>query len=169
MSNMELLSGAYDFHVHTAPDVMPRSVDDIGLAKLMKKAGMGGFIIKSHHSTSYGRADLVNRIVEGVKVFGGISLNNSIGGLNPQAVDVAGRMGAKMIWFPTVDAYNEKDKFLDRNNSKLPYWATIQRELYERGMLKPPIKIIDDEGKLLPAVDEILDLIKDYGMIMATG
>ncbi|MDS0256515.1 hypothetical protein ApAK_02290 [Thermoplasmatales archaeon AK] len=169
MKGLNLLKGAFDFHVHTSPDVMQRSIDDIDLARKMRDIGMGGFIIKSHHSTSYGRAKLVSKIVEGVQVFGGISLNNSIGGLNPQAVDVAGRMGAKMIWFPTVDAYNEKDKFLDKENKKLPYWATIQRELYEKGMLRAPIKAVDESGKLLPEVDEILDLIRDYGMIMATG
>ena len=169
MSDEKLLKGAFDLHVHSSPDVMRRSIDDIDLAKKMLDVGMGGFIIKTHHSTSYGRAKLVSKIVEGVQVFGGISLNNSIGGLNPQAVDVAGRMDAKMIWFPTVDAYNEKDKFLDKGNKKLPYWATIQRELYEKGILRPSIKIVDDDGKLLSVVDEILDLIKEYNMIMATG
>ncbi|HLH85797.1 MAG TPA: DUF6282 family protein, partial [Thermoplasmataceae archaeon] len=37
------------------------------------------------------------------------------------------------------------------------------------GMLRAPIKAVDESGKLLPEVDEILDLIRDYGMIMATG
>ena len=134
MNDSEVLKGAYDLHVHTAPDVMDRSIDDIDLAKLMKSKGMGGFVIKSHHSTSYGRATLVRKMVSGVNVFGGIALNNPMGGLNPQAVDTAGRMGAKIIWMPTVDADNEKGKFLDTSNKKLPYWANIQRELYNKVM-----------------------------------
>lgn len=164
-----LLKDAYDLHVHTAPDVMGRSVDDIDLAKLFKKRGMGGFVIKSHHSTSYGRAALVRKEVDGVNVFGGIALNNPLGGLNPQAVDTAGRMGAKIIWMPTVDSDNENGKFLDPNNKMLPYWAKIQRELYEKGMLRNPVSIRDEDGKLKEEVDEILDLISQYNMILATG
>lgn len=169
MNDSEVLKGAYDLHVHTAPDVMDRSIDDIDLAKLMKSKGMGGFVIKSHHSTSYGRATLVRKMVSGVNVFGGIALNNPMGGLNPQAVDTAGRMGAKIIWMPTVDADNEKGKFLDTSNKKLPYWANIQRELYNKGMLRDPISVKDENGKIKNEVDEIIELIVDYNMILATG
>ena len=169
MNDNEVLKGAYDLHVHTAPDVMDRSIDDIDLAKLMKSKGMGGFVIKSHHSTSYGRATLVRKMVPGVNVFGGIALNNPMGGLNPQAVDTAGRMGAKIIWMPTVDADNEKGKFLDTSNKKLPYWANIQRELYNKGMLRDPISVKDENGKIKNEVDEIIELIVDYNMILATG
>jgi predicted TIM-barrel fold metal-dependent hydrolase len=165
----EMINGAYDFHVHTAPDVMKRSVNDIELAKLAKKYGMGGFLIKSHHSTSYGRASLVREVVEGIKVFGGISLNNPLGGINPQAVDTAGRMGAKIIWMPTVDSDNEAGKFLDENNPKLPFWATIQRELYKKGILRPPIKVRNEDGKIKREIYEIIDLVKEYDMILATG
>ncbi len=165
----KLLKGAYDLHVHTSPDVLGRSIDDIDLAKMMKSRGMGGFVIKSHHSTSYGRATLVRKEVPGVNVFGGIALNNPLGGLNPQAVDTAGRMGAKIIWMPTVDADNEKGKFLDTTNKKLPYWANIQRELYNMGMLRDPISVKDENGKLKSEVDEILELIAKYNMILATG
>ena len=169
MNDNEVLKGAYDLHVHTAPDVMDRSIDDIDLAKLMKSKGMGEFVIKSHHSTSYGRATLVRKMVPGVNVFGGIALNNPMGGLNPQAVDTAGRMGAKIIWMPTVDADNEKGKFLDTSNKKLPYWANIQRELYNKGMLRDPISVKDENGKIKNEVDEIIELIVDYNMILATG
>ncbi|MEM4091334.1 MAG: DUF6282 family protein [Thermoplasmatales archaeon] len=167
--NEKLLKDVYDLHVHTSPDVMERSIDDIDLAKLMKRRGMGGFVIKSHHSTSYGRATLVRKEVPGLNVFGGIALNNPLGGLNPQAVDTAGRMGAKIIWMPTVDSDNEKDKFLDTTNEKLPYWANIQRELYKKGMLRPPISVKDENGKLKSEIDEILELISQYNMILATG
>lgn len=163
------MKNAYDLHVHTAPDVMNRKLDDLELAKRMRAAGMGGFVLKSHHSTTYGRANLVMKIVGGINAFGGFSLNNSMGGLNPQSVDTAGRMGAKIIWMPTVDSDNEKDKFLNKNDTKLPYWAVIQRELHEKGMLRPPISIFDEEGKLKQEMEEILELISQYNMIMATG
>ncbi len=148
---------------------MSRKVDDLELASRMKAAGMGGFVLKTHHSTTYGRATLVSKVISGIHAFGGISLNNSIGGLNPQAVDTAGRMGAKIIWMPTVDSDNEKDNFLKKDNPKLPYWAVIQRELHEKGMLKPFISAFDEDGNLKREVEEILDLISQYNMVLATG
>lgn len=163
------LEGAFDLHVHTAPDVMERKLDDIDLARMMRDKNMGGFVIKSHHSTTYGRAKLTSKIVQGVKVYGSIALNNPLGGLNPQAVDTAGRMGAKVIWLPTIDAINEEGKFLNKDTSKLPYWAAIQKELYEKNCLKPPVNLKDSSGHFKHEVGEILDFIKDYNMILATG
>jgi hypothetical protein len=37
-------------------------------------------------------------------VFGALTLNHSVGGLNPVAVEIAGRSGCKIVWMPTVDA-----------------------------------------------------------------
>lgn len=167
--NNNCLVGAVDMHVHTSPDVLVRSISDLQLAKLFRKNKMGGFVIKSHHSTSYGRAAVVSEVVPEVTTFGGISLNNSLGGLNPQAVDTAGRMGAKIIWMPTVDAINEKDKFLSMDKSKLPYWASIQQELYKQNRLRAPVDLKNSEGKFKDEVYIILDLIKEYNMILATG
>ncbi len=163
------MEGAFDLHVHTSPDVLERKVNDFELARLMQKEKMGGFVIKSHHSTTYGRASLATTEVQGVSVFGSIALNNPLGGLNLQAVDTAGRMGAKIIWMPTVDSVNEKGKFLTQDPAKLPYWAAIQKELHDQGRLKAPVDLKDENGNFKHEVGEIIDLIKDYNMILATG
>ncbi len=61
-------------------------------------------------------------------------LNHSVGGLNPVAVELAGRSGAKIVWMPTVDAANETAGRVDGPNTKLPFWAKIQRELAATGI-----------------------------------
>jgi hypothetical protein len=78
-------------------------------------------------------------------------------------------MGAKLVWMPTVDSMNESLKMSSQDEKKLPFWARMQRELKSEGLLKPPVKILDGSGKFLPELDEILDRIRKYKMILATG
>jgi sugar phosphate isomerase/epimerase len=165
----QCLHNAYDMHVHSAPDVMPRKADDFELARRARAVGMGGFVLKSHHVPTADRATLVNQIVAGVTVYGSITLNNFVGGLNPQAVDIAGRLGAKVVWLPTVDAANEADKLQQKDPKKLPYWAKIQQELAQEGHLRPPIDVVDAHGNLVAELYEIMDLIRQHNMVLATG
>jgi hypothetical protein len=54
------LEGAYDLHVHVAPDIIERRVDDIDLAREFLGHGMRGFILKSHYMPTAERAKVVN-------------------------------------------------------------------------------------------------------------
>src|ERR1700681_1553685 len=48
-SDSELnLKGAFDFHVHQAPDSSERVIDADDLARLAKESGMRGLIMKNH-------------------------------------------------------------------------------------------------------------------------
>ena len=78
-----LLQGAFDTHIHSSPDVLPRKFDDLDLIKRAVDAGMSGFVLKSHYICTADRATLLRQLFPGVRVFGGIVLNNSVGGLNP--------------------------------------------------------------------------------------
>ena len=81
-----LVSGAYDLHVHVAPDVMPRRVTDVQFARRCWDAGLAGFVLKSHYVPTAERAAVVNEALGGeVGVLGGLALNASIGGMNPLA------------------------------------------------------------------------------------
>ena len=86
---MNLLENAYDLHVHTAPDITGRRLDDFDMAERARSAGMKGFAIKCHQFQSGGRAALVRRQYPEINAVGGITLNNSVGGLNPMAVEMA--------------------------------------------------------------------------------
>src|SRR3954453_21199994 len=100
----ELLQGAYDVHIHIAPDVVPRIVDDVTLARRFLELGMAGFTLKSHYTSTAERAASVRAAVPGAEGKGAISLNRAVGGLNPLAVEVAAREGARTVWLPTVDS-----------------------------------------------------------------
>lgn len=104
----ELVRGAYDVHVHVAPDVVERITDDLSLAPRFAEAGLGGFVLKSHYFPTAERAAMVRRAVPGVGVVGAITLNGSVGGMNPLAVELAARAGARFVWLPTVDSANQR-------------------------------------------------------------
>ena len=45
----DLIRGGYDLHVHSAPDVLPRKMNDIEMARRIEESGMAGYAIKSHY------------------------------------------------------------------------------------------------------------------------
>jgi len=163
------LEGAYDLQVHVGPDVIARRIDDIDCAKEFIARGMKGFVLKSHYIQTGERAQVVTKAVPGSRVFGAVTLNHSVGGLNPVAVELAGRTGCKIVWMPTVDAKNETAGRLDGGTEKLPFWAKIQRELAAEGISPPPLSVIDESGDLTDAARRCLERIAKHNMILATG
>src|SRR5881409_1746702 len=85
------LEGAYDLQIHVGPDVIARRIDDIDCAREFLAHRMKGFVLKSHYIQTGERAQVVTKAVPGIKAFGALTLNHSVGGLNPVAVELAGR------------------------------------------------------------------------------
>ena len=82
-------------------------MDDIDVAVLAKRKGMRGLVLKNHVTMTADRAVLVMKTVPGIEIFGGIVLNNAVGGINPAAVEWMHRMSGgrgKVVWLPTFDS-----------------------------------------------------------------
>jgi hypothetical protein len=165
----ECLRGAYDLQVHVAPDVIERRIDDVDLAKEFLASGLSGFVLKSHYFPTAERAKVVCRAVPGIEAYGAVTLNHSVGGLNPVAVELAGRSGCKIVWMPTVDAANETAGRVDGPTTKLPFWAKIQRELAAMGIAPPPLSVLDATGAVSDVTRRCIELIARHDMILATG
>ncbi|HTU87445.1 MAG TPA: DUF6282 family protein [Solirubrobacteraceae bacterium] len=166
----ELLRGAYDTHMHISPDVVERIVDDITLARRFQELGMAGFVLKSHYGSTAERAAVVRAAVPGVDVLGAIALNRAVGGINPLAVEIAAREGARTVWLPTVDSVNESHEREAPAGAKVPVWVKLQLELREQGIEIPPVPVVNESnGTVLPEVREVLDMIARHGMVLATG
>jgi hypothetical protein len=165
----QAIQGAYDLQVHVAPDVIARRTDDIDLAKDFLARGLRGFVLKSHYVPTAERAQVVTKAVPGISAHGAITLNHSVGGLNPVAIEIAGRSGNKIVWFPTVDAANETAGRLDGGNTKLPFWAKIQREIAAAGITRAPMTVLDAQGEVSEEARQCLELIARHDMILATG
>ncbi len=168
----ELLRGAYDTHIHVAPDVVPRIVDDVTLAQRFATLGMDGFILKSHYTSTAERASVVRAAVPGVEALGAIVLNRAVGGMNALAVEVAAREGVRTVWMPTVDSVNEsheRDAWAGHEEVRAPVWVKLQLELREQGIEIPPVPVVDDSGAALPETRAVLDRIAQHGLLLATG
>src|SRR5215469_4264404 len=80
------LNGAIDFHVHQGPDSVDRVIDADDLARLAKKMGMRGMVMKNHWEGTAGLVYIVRKEVPGIELFGGITQDLAVGGINLEAV-----------------------------------------------------------------------------------
>ena len=166
----ELLRGAYDTHMHISPDVVERKIDDITLARKFAELGMDGLVLKSHYGSTAERAAVVRAAVPGMNALGAIALNRAVGGVNPLAVEIAAREGARTVWLPTVDSVNESHEREAPPGAKVPVWVKLQLELREQGIEIPPVPVVDPgDGTVLPELREVLAMIARHNMLLATG
>jgi hypothetical protein len=166
----ELVRGALDLHVHIGPDVPTRVIDDLDLARRCLELGLAGFGLKSHYTSTAERARVVSKAVPGVRVVGTLTLNRAVGGMNPIAVEIAAREGARIVWLPTFDSPAETAGRVEPEAGRhVPIWAKLQHELRALGMNVDPVHVRDDDGALLPETKQVLDTIARHGLVLATG
>jgi Family of unknown function (DUF6282) len=144
-------AGVIDMHVHSHPDVFGRSMDDVDVATLAKAKGMRGIVLKNHVTTTADRAALVMKAVPGIEVWGGIVLNNAVGGINPAAVEWMHRMyggRGKIVWLPTFDSDKHVKTLVNKDGSGI---------------------VVAPNGQVTPQVEEILKIIARENLVLATG
>lgn len=165
--DIELLRGACDLHCHTGPAMFERLVDDFEATEQARDSGMKALVLKDHHDDTSHRAYLVReKFTSDIEVFGSLVLNYSVGGLNPFAVDVAIKSGAKIIWMPTVDAKNHED-FYGELGQYGPMKLADEKTSQYRSM--KGITVLDDGGELLPEVYTVLELMAEADIILGTA
>ena len=160
-----LLTGAYDLHIHCGPDIIPRSVTGLEMARRAKECGMRGFAIKAHYDFTCQQAATVREIVPEINVIGTLTMNSSVGGINPMAVETAARTGAKIIWCPTFDSDSQQKYYL----KKLPEYIDMQSGLLKKGMNVPAYCIVDEDGNLTKDMSDVLELVIEHNIALATG
>src|ERR687887_1231345 len=166
----ELVRDGVDYHVHIAPDFVERRITDVQLARRCLETGQAGFGLKSHYASTAERAQVVAEAVPGVTVLGAITLNRSVGGLNPLAVEIAAREGARVVWFPTVSSVNEQDEVLAADpEGKVPVWVRFELSLREAGLACEAVPVVDERGELLPEAHEVLEVVARHQMVLCTG
>jgi hypothetical protein len=158
----ELVRGAYDLHVHVEPDLAPRRIDDLALARRFAELGLAGFVLKSHYVPTAERAAVVRAAVPGVDALGAIALNAGVGGLNAQAVEIAARSGARIVWLPTVDSENEASEDGPKP-AKQPVWRKIQDEFTAAGVGGEPVALTQ------AALARVLEVVARHKLVLATG
>jgi len=166
----ELVRGGYDVHIHIEPDVVRRRTTDVQLARRFAELGLAGFGLKSHYTSTAERARVVSEAVPEVDTIGTITLNRAVGGLNPVAVEIAAREGARIVWFPTVSSENEQHEVMAADpDGKVPVWVRFELELRAAGVVPEPVPVVDGGGALVPEARAVLDVVARHDLVLATG
>lgn len=167
----ELLAGGVDPHVHVAPDFAPRRIDDLTLARRCAEVGLAGFGLKSHYTATAERAAVVSAAAPaGVRAVGTITLNHAVGGLNATAVEVAARQGARIVWLPTVSSPQEFVEVQETDpDGKVPVWVRFELELRAAGVRPRPVPVLDEAGRPLAELMEVLEVVAHHDLVLATG
>jgi hypothetical protein len=101
---------------------------------------------------------------------GAITLNGSVGGMNPIAVEIAARGGARFVWLPTVDSANQRSCLADDpEGAQPPMWAQLQDDLRAAGMAADPVEVLDAQGALRPETRQVLEVVARHDLVLATG
>lgn len=147
------LKGIIDLHIHTAPDVRQRKMNDLEIMEAAVARGVRAVVIKSHVMPTVARAAIVNQVKEekygntsDFRMFGGVALNRFVGGINPWAVETALKLGGKLVWMPTNTAENDCKKQNKEN------WVSVVKD-----------------GKIVPELNDVFHLIRDYDAVLETG
>ncbi|HVX86080.1 MAG TPA: DUF6282 family protein [Phycisphaerae bacterium] len=146
----DVLKGVIDFHCHSGPDVIGRSINDFEVVRQAKAARMRAIVLKNHYTMTADRAELAEQEIGGIEVFGGITLNRSVGGLNPEAVrkmvQMDGRRG-RVVWLPTFDS---------------------EAQVKAAGENRPFVSVVKD-GQVVPDLKEIIGICAQEHLILAMG
>ncbi|PYR71138.1 MAG: hypothetical protein DMG17_17925 [Acidobacteria bacterium] len=144
----QTLDGAIDMHAHSYPDGVARSIDAVDLAKLAKSRGMRALVLKNHYEPTASLAYIVRKEVPGIEVFGGISLDLTVGGVNPAAVEwmTKGKGGyGKVVWLPTYDSENQAGR------SGRPFSPVVRN------------------GVVTPEVSQVIAIAAKNNLVLETG
>lgn len=148
------MKGVVDMHVHTNPDLRKRAYDDFELCDAAVRVGARAIVIKTHLGYTGDRAYLTNRYNQQVHgqndftMFGSITLNSCVGGINPVAVENALKLGAKVVWLPTSSARNHLEK-LGKSTEGC-------------------VDVVKD-GQIVPHLKEVFELIKAHDAVLGTA
>jgi hypothetical protein len=157
------LTHTIDTHLHAGPELFMRSGDSVDFARRAREAGMAGLVFKAHHESTTTRAYFTRKAVPGIDVWGSVTLNQFVGGINPYAVGAALDQGAKIIWGPTLHARHHVDH-VGAGTYGVPN-LTMNPKLG----LRPGLTVLDDAGQLIPEFHEIIGQAKEYDCTIATA
>lgn len=159
----DLLKGAVDLHCHSGPAAFPRRINHREAMIDAEKAGFDALVYKDHFYPGMAHAELLQTLFpeDKVRLYSGVALNNALGGINPFAVDHAVKLKGKIVWMPTFSAANHIEKSATETKN---YPKSKDPMLPQR-----PLSVLDDDGKLTKAAQEVLDVIAAGDIILAGG
>lgn len=158
----EIIKQAIDIHVHIGPEAIPRKYSIERLIR-EEKGKIGGFVLKNHFFPTVPLIAKQNSLA----IFGGLVLNNFVGGLNTEAIYAMSTIAQHpfIVWFPTIHA----DNFLRQSMYEIaPEWVKNKNIIARKATAVVPV-IITKNNKLTPEAIKVLYTIKQCNAVLATG
>lgn len=151
------LEGMYDLHIHPAPSIQKRRFTALEAVKLADKEKMAGLVFLDHTYNTTTMAETIDEMGFQTKAYGTIMLNESVGGVSPSVVEISLALGTKQIQMPTYSSKAHRDAYGD-DQKIFPYKKRMK-----------PIYILDDRGRLIPEVEEIMEMMKGSSSFISSG
>ncbi len=151
------LEGMYDLHVHPGPSVQKRTFTALEAIKFASEEKMAGLLLKDHTYNTVTMARTINEMGFTTTAIGAVMLNEAVGAISPSVVEIALALGTKEIELPTYSSKGHYDAYGD-DQKIFPYRKSIK-----------PIYVLDEKGRLIPEVEEIMQLVKAAGAFLASG
>ena len=154
-----------DLHVHIGPEVIPRKFTTAEIVKA-ESGKIGGLALKNHFSPTTQMIGTIEE-PEDLMLIGSVTLNKSVGGLNPDVIYASARISKRpiIVWFPTISA----DNFLRQSKYEIPpEWvgAGFESRLSAEA---DAVRISNAAGELTEETTKVLRAIKKNNCILATG
>jgi hypothetical protein len=151
------LEGMYDLHIHPAPSIQKRKFTALEALGLANKEKMAGVLFLDHTYNTTTVAATTNEMGFHAKAYGCIMLNEAVGGLDPSVAEIALALGTTQIQMPTYSSKAHQDAYGD-DQKIFPYKKRAK-----------PIYILDEKGRLITAIEEILGLVKGTDAFIGSG
>lgn len=151
LASDKVLQGVCDIHIHAAPDVRNRCINEFDFTKKAKDLGYRAVMYKSNEWSCHDRAYIIRQALPDFEVFGSFCMNYAVGDkvnvhAARMAVETTGNC-CRCIWMPTQAAV---------------YQNTCE------GRPGQGIPVIRD-GKVLPEVVQVMEICAEHDIIFATG
>ena len=157
-------------HVHIAPDVVARIVDDVTLARRFAELGIAGFQLKSHYTSTAERARGRPR-----RRPGGPGARRDRAQPRGRRDERARRRdrGARGRAHG-LDADRQLGQRAARARvrppgAKVPVWVKFELELREPGIEIEPVAVVDDDGACCPRRARCSSGSPHHDLVLATG
>ncbi|MFB6087027.1 MAG: DUF6282 family protein [Haloarculaceae archaeon] len=164
-----------DLHVHIGPEVLPRKYTVPGIVEA-ERGEMAGLALKNHFYPTTSLIETAETTDE-LHLVGSVTLNNYVGGLNPDAVYATALLTdlPSIVWFPTLTI----DNFVEHHDWEIPvewlgFAGVEEGDMADLDWVRPvdeidPVTVTDDDGELVSAAVEVIDAVAENDCVLATG
>jgi hypothetical protein len=163
----ELLVDTVDLHCHVdlefSATSFRKALPEWEWLPRAESAGMRAVLLKSHLWPSVSVSPFLTQLYSGtVEVETSVTLNPTVGGLDPWAVEAAVQMGAKAVFLPTWGAKNDRERggFHKRLETAFEHFDPARLST---------LSILDEFGALTDSAQEILRLALQHELMLSTG